>query len=408
MPRKPKIPAYSLHKPSGLAVVKVKQRSIYLGEYGSDESREAYARIIADLLAGRPITPQAAPKKGNPTLLPTITVAELAAQFRRYAEGYYRKGGDITSEVYIVRRAMEFLLADHAGLPVAEFTIGDLKVVRQAIVETGVSRTVANKYIGRIKRAFTWGATEELVPASVPHALLLLPGLKAGRTAAKETLPVQPVGVDVVEATVKRVNNIVADMVKLQLLTGMRPDEVCTIRPVDIDRSSEVWEYNVDGHKTEHHGKRRTVFIGPVGQAILTPYLLRPEEEYCFRPKRHTPVPRAKRRYRVDSYRQAIKRAAKRAGVPHWSPNQLRHTAATEVRKRFGLETVQVVLGHSKANTTELYAERDVAKGIEVVSPNWLRLCYSTCRVCGSLPHRPAVHRGSHFRHGSRRSPGSK
>ncbi len=116
-------------------------------------------------------------------------------------------------------------------------------------------------------------------------------------------------GVDVVEATVKHVNNIVADMVKLQLLTGMRPDEVCTVRLMDIDRSGEVWEYNVDGHKTEHHGKRRTVFIGPAGQAILTPYLLRPEEEYCFRPQRHTPVPRAKRRYRVDSYRQAIERA---------------------------------------------------------------------------------------------------
>lgn len=68
MPRKPRIPAYSLHKPSGRAVVKVNQRSISLGKYGSDESRDTYARIIADLLAGRAITPPVTSNQGIPTL----------------------------------------------------------------------------------------------------------------------------------------------------------------------------------------------------------------------------------------------------------------------------------------------------------------------------------------------------
>ena len=42
-----------------------------------------------------------------------------------------------------------------------------------------------------------------------------------------------------------------------------------------------------------------------------------------------------------------------------WHPNQLRHTYATEVRERFGLEAAQVTLGHSKADVTQVYAERD-------------------------------------------------
>jgi site-specific recombinase XerC len=46
-----------------------------------------------------------------------------------------------------------------------------------------------------------------------------------------------------------------------------------------------------------------------------------------------------------------------------WSPNQLRHSYATEVRKQFGLEAAQVVLGHSTCRVTEIYAERDTAKG---------------------------------------------
>ncbi len=40
--------------------------------------------------------------------------------------------------------------------------------------------------------------------------------------------------------------------------------------------------------------------------------------------------------------------------------NQLRHTAATEIRKVFGLkEDAGAVLGHSKLDTTEIYAQRN-------------------------------------------------
>jgi integrase len=52
--------------------------------------------------------------------------------------------------------------------------------------------------------------------------------------------------------------------------------------------------------------------------------------------------------------------------VDRWSPNQLRHTAATQIRREFGLEAAQVILGHSKADVTQVYAERDLAKGAEV------------------------------------------
>ena len=38
----------------------------------------------------------------------------------------------------------------------------------------------------------------------------------------------------------------------------------------------------------------------------------------------------------------------------------MRHTVGTAVRKRFGLEAAQVVLGHSQADVTQIYAERDL------------------------------------------------
>jgi len=51
-----------------------------------------------------------------------------------------------------------------------------------------------------------------------------------------------------------------------------------------------------------------------------------------------------------------------------WHPHQLRHTAGTEIRRDFGLEAAQIILGHSSAQITDaVYAERDVRKAIDVM-----------------------------------------
>lgn len=50
-----------------------------------------------------------------------------------------------------------------------------------------------------------------------------------------------------------------------------------------------------------------------------------------------------------------------------WSPNQLRHNAATYLRKQFGIEAARVVLGHASADVTEIYAELDLAKAAEIM-----------------------------------------
>jgi integrase len=64
----------------------------------------------------------------------------------------------------------------------------------------------------------------------------------------------------------------------------------------------------------------------------------------------------------VASYRRAIKRACRLAKVSSWPPSRLRHTAATRIRKRYGIELARIILGHSTAFTTEIYAETDRTK----------------------------------------------
>jgi integrase len=202
---------------------------------------------------------------------------------------------------------------------------------------------------------------------------------------------------------------VVDDMVRLQLATGARPVEVCLIRPRDVDRSVEPWVYRPQRHKTEHHGRDRAIFVGPRAQEILRPYLLRDAESYCFVPaeseagrkaqmrsrrktkvqpsqlgrRKRKPKRRPGERYDTCAYRRAIARAAVAADrpahkqdptipaddvvVPRWSPNRLRHSAATKIRQEFGLEAAATVLGHARADVTQIYAERDLAKAAAVM-----------------------------------------
>jgi integrase len=61
-------------------------------------------------------------------------------------------------------------------------------------------------------------------------------------------------------------------------------------------------------------------------------------------------------------------RACEKAGVPPWSPLQLRHARASEIRERYGLEASQCVLGHERADVTQIYAERNEALAAEVMA----------------------------------------
>ena len=68
--------------------------------------------------------------------------------------------------------------------------------------------------------------------------------------------------------------------------------------------------------------------------------------------------------YDSTSYAKAIRyaiKAAVRTGleIPNWTAYQLRHTAATKVRREFGYESAGAALGHTNMSATAIYAERN-------------------------------------------------
>ena len=71
--------------------------------------------------------------------------------------------------------------------------------------------------------------------------------------------------------------------------------------------------------------------------------------------------------YKTDAYDHAIMRACDRAGVPNWTPNQLRHNAGTRIRAVYGIEAARIILGHASAVTSEIYAEIDREQAREIM-----------------------------------------
>ncbi len=46
---------------------------------------------------------------------------------------------------------------------------------------------------------------------------------------------------------------------------------------------------------------------------------------------------------------------------------RVRHNAATELRREFGLEAARIILGHNSTAITEIYAEKEEREAIEAI-----------------------------------------
>ena len=388
-PNSVRVPSYRLHKASGQAITTIAGRDIYLGAFNSERSRAEYERLIGEFLVSGRTAPRRRAERAE-----SLTVAELVVAYTKHIERTYPSKtveGTIKPAIRRFRKRYGHTLVEDFG-PLA------LKALRQSFIDEELSRTYINRLVKWCKSCIRWGVSEELVPASVLHGLESVSGLRRGRSEAKETAPIRPVPDAWVNAVRPLVSRQVRALIDLQLLTGARPGELLAMRAVDLEMSGKVWTYAPRSHKTELHGHHRTIYIGPKAQQIIEPFLTgRAVDARLFSPKeaeaerrasmtadRKTPLScgnrpgtNKKRRpkkepgdqYTVDSYRRSIHYACDKAKIDRWSPHRLRHNAATQLRRDFGIDIAQTILGHQLGSgITEIYAEANIAKAQEIVA----------------------------------------
>ncbi|MBL7040269.1 MAG: site-specific integrase [Pirellulaceae bacterium] len=391
IPRYPKKP----HS-SGQARIQLGGKRVYLGTFGSPESYEKFYREVAEYQAsgGVPL-PSPEPTSNK------VTVAELILAHKKWAEQRYVKDGKPTSEVRSFKTALQPVFRLYGGTPVDDFGPRALLTCRQWLIDRGYIRRRINQHVGRIRAVWKWGVPRELTKAETLGALMTVPGLRKGEGGTRDNPPIGPVPDEHVAAVERFVTPPIWAMIQLQSWSACRPGEACAMRTCDVRDDDPLlplamrgmcWVYRPGSHKTEHHDKARVVLLGPKTQDMLRAWL-RPggPEAFLFSPrearewwvqkqreaaskpdrrcrKKRNPKTRPGEIYTTSAYHGAIREACERAGVPSWAPNQLRHNAATLLRREYGAEVARIILGHSRLSTTEIYAERDISAAVQAMA----------------------------------------
>lgn len=418
---KAKAPARTYHM-SGQSIVRIDGKDFYLGKHDSPESIARYAVLIGiyqkhglslpddfsvdrlDEMAGSllgMVSPAATAQPTGP-----ITVGHVTAIYREHVKTKYQHSEQDRQRC---DRLCEILDERYAGLPVEDFGPVRLSEIRDLLIVDGLqkettkaatngkkkprikkpSRSYVNRLVCFVIGIFKHGVSKELVRIEKVTQLRTLEPLKYGQTDAPEGEETLPANLGDVRQTAKHLSPIIKSMMRIQIATGMRPKEIFSMRPCDINRRGEVWLYTPSSHKTKHKGKSRVIpIIGDAREAVID-YLARDPQAYLFSPAEATawmravatanrttkasygnrvgtnrkadPQRKPSDQYTARSYRQAIQRAAKIAKVPMWHPYQLRHLTATTVRAALGgTEDAQALLGHSTALMTDHYARKSI------------------------------------------------
>lgn len=298
-----------------------------------------------------------------------LTLDQVCSKFLSWAATYYRHpDGTHTGETYNCELALRELRSRYRDKYINEITYHDILRARDNMVEQGITRQVINQRVGIWKRLFAWALDARLCTAHVKAEVWAINSLKRNRSPAAEGTGQSPVSHKEIKKVLPYLPPILQTMVLIHELCGARPNEICQMKPCLIDRRRNVWVFEPEQHKTQHTGRHRVICLGPRSQGLLKPLLEnRDGTEYIFRPRdvhnwriqqgqrvtrNYSEKNKPKMYYTHRTYQQAIAsgiRKAQKAGehVGGWSPNQLRHTCATRIRKRYGREAARIVLGHS-------------------------------------------------------------
>jgi len=409
------------------------RHDISLGEWDSATSRENYHRIIAEWLAAGRRIPQQEGKPARPDPRANLfSVAQLCVQYMEDRLTKPICHGDLTSLKLAIRILVDHYGRQPAE-SIGPNALRALRMAMTKAGRQGWTRGFVTKAMGMVKRIFKWGVGHELIDPRVIQAQGALESVRAGTEGFREGRKITPPPDFMVEASLKHLPPELVAVVRLQQLTGGRPSELLGLTPGDFDGVSQdgVWIVELGKHKTAYKGKRRTLIFGPRAQGILEAFVAgRPDDEFLFKPSevvarrraiatenRKTPAGQGnavgthrqidpKRvpgdRYDAAAYGRAIIYACRKAFPPpehlrrqrgesrgewkarlgaqwaelltwerehRWFPYQLRHGAATEIRRQVGPEEAAIVLGHSSMTLTDaVYAERDLNKAVKVMA----------------------------------------
>ncbi len=360
-------PALQRH-PDGRFFVRQGARWRTLG-HDPDKAQRAYQRWCThwNIAGGR------WPLDRDNEMTVAMVVAEVWPTIEREVGG--------TPNLARYKAAAKRLLAFHADCRIEDLTKADIGTLRQAMLDEDLKASYVSQIIATIARLLRLGEEIGVVPDGHADRIGKLRVLRRPKrsdgTPARPSKAIETVPEEDFEATMHHLPSNLEALCRLLRLTAARPSELTDLRPCDLVFTEEdVAIRYLDEHKTAQKG-RKAIVLGPraidllrpllIGRA-LTAYVFSPAEAFQERRERarsgpgrrpnQKPNPRKTARtfrphYDSNALRQAVHTACDKAGVPRWSPYNLRATRLTEAQRLASAELAQAMAGHTSLTTTQ-------------------------------------------------------
>ena len=262
--------------------------------------------------------------------------------YERWSETHYKKVGEKGRDSYTRAYAKSEALWN---CQIRDLVTEDYQRIIDELVEAGLSRSMCEKQRQLFSQLCKWAMGNGIIAHNFAEEIQLPPEKKKKVLVLSkdEISRIQAIAMDKTDSM-----NEIAEIALVLYYTGMRINELLTLRREDVDLQKG---YIVGGEKTDA-GRERTIPILEPIKMILAGWMLDSIGKELLLP------PKRKGKKRSDSgVEKAFKKLILRCGINEKAvPHTMRSTATTRlVEGKAEPTAVQAIIGHADFSTTANY-----------------------------------------------------
>jgi integrase len=294
------------------------------------DARAAAGRLLERVESGAaPLPPPVHPR----------SALSLSGLIDKYEDLRLREGHRI-KQLAPSMRALRGGLANYLNLPAAQFSKADLRAARDAIADRG-TLIAANRLLGYLGPVFRWAAQEDLIPTNFVRDLRRAPERKRDRVlAAKEMAAIWHACDRIGEGKSARAYG---RLIKFLLVTAQRRSEGASFKYRDI--LGGRWKQTANKSDRQLSLVLPPLALQQIGRGDPNALVF------------------AGAKGQLKGFSKLKRRLDKIAGVPDWSPHDLRRSAATHMQE-LGVrnEVVEAILNHAIPGVAAVYLRAEFEK----------------------------------------------
>lgn len=340
-----RIPRMLKHKRTGWAFVVDPRtaKQVMLGHHGTSEANDRYREWVQAYCRSMKAEPPLDP------LCPKTVGGILSAWLDSCHDLYRRADGKVTGEYSVCKQSVKNFVDYQDRLP-GTMNEADMIAVRDKLVAAGLSRKTIHEYLNRFLRAMSWAAKRKWVTLETIQSLKNYERLRIGQAApAKIVEAIEPLHL------FKIYKNLPArwkPVFAWHLFTAQRVETALSVCVEEIDQKQKPWRYTPKQHKGTWRGQKLEILIGPRARSVLEKVLKKVKTGYLF-PGRSMVKGKAYKGPRQHAgYRDVLETLCRKLDMPHYTPRQIRHSAATWLRSH-GVDEgiVGAIMGHGAGSS---------------------------------------------------------